>query len=242
MDNFDKHFKRNRMKQKTLLITGSNRGSGFAFASYFYAKGYQIISINRTLKGEKWLGEIKCDLANYKEVVKTCEYVSQQYPDIDVCILNAAVRKLSYIVEMPNKDWQDAININFSSIFYTLKTLMATFKNSKTYVVVMGSHASSHYFDGGASYCSTKAALKALVEVFIQETRDSGIRTTLVNAGAINNRPKGNDDKKIQPESLSKCIFDIINSNPDVILGELEIRPSMPINSTDKGIDKLQYV
>ncbi len=227
---------------KTLLITGSNRGTGYAMAKHFYENGYQIISLNRTLKGENWLGEIQCDLAQTGHVIEICNTIQESHDSIDVCILNAAVRKLSYIKEMPHQDWEDALAINYSSIFYTLKTLLPTFEKSKTYVVVMGSHAGTHYFDGGASYCSTKAALKALVEVFIQETRNSGIRTTYINAGAINNRPKGNDDKKIQPESLANCIFNIVNSQSDVILGEIEIRPSMPLNSKDQGISKLQYV
>jgi len=128
------------------------------------------------------------------------------------------------------------------SLNRTLKSLLPIFKISKTYITVIGSHAATHYFDGGVAYCSTKAALKAMVEVFIQETRDYGVRTTLINAGAINNRPKGNDDKKLQPESIGKCIFSIVNSNSDVLLGELEIRPSIPLKSNESGISKLQYV
>ncbi len=230
------------MSEKTLLITGSNRGAGYGIAKYFYDQGYKILSLNRSLKNEAWLGEMECDLSQPAQVINICRDLVKESIHIDVCILNAAIRKLSFIEDMYYKDWEDSIATNYSANFYLLQSLLPIFKRSKTYIIVMGSHAATHYFEGGVAYCSTKAALKALVEVFIQETRDFGIRTTLINAGAINNRPKGNDDKKLQPESIGKCIFSIVNSNTDVLLGEIEIRPSIPIKSADKGISKLQYV
>jgi len=230
------------MDKKTLLITGSNRGTGYGIATYFYKQGYQIISLNRTLRNEDWLGEIKCDLSQPDQIITICEKIVKRSKVIDVCILNAAIRKLSFIEDMSHKDWEDSVAVNYSAIFYILKSLLPIFRLSKTYVTVIGSHAGTHYFDGGVAYCSTKAALKAIVEVFIQETRDNGIRTTLLNLGAINNRPKGNDDKKLQPESIGKCIFSLVNSNPDMILGELEIRPSIPLENNESGISKLQYV
>ncbi|TGV01550.1 SDR family NAD(P)-dependent oxidoreductase [Flavivirga rizhaonensis] len=230
------------MSKKVLLITGSNRGAGYGIAKYFYDQGYEIISLNRTLKNEVWLGELKCDLSQPGQIIARCQDLVKESVNIDVCILNAAVRKLSFIEDMPYKDWEDSVATNYSAVFYLLKSLLPIFKSSKTYITVIGSHAATHYFDGGVAYCSTKAALKAMVEVFIQETRDYGIRTTLINAGAINNRPKGNDDKKLQPESIGKCIFSVVNSNSDVLLGELEIRPSIPLKPNESGISKLQYV
>ncbi|GAA3608003.1 SDR family NAD(P)-dependent oxidoreductase [Flavivirga amylovorans] len=230
------------MSKKVLLITGSNRGAGYGIAKYFYDQGYDIISLNRTLKNEAWLGEIECDLSQSDQIIDICQDMVMKSVNIDVCILNAAVRKLSFIEDMSYKDWEDSVATNYSAVFYILKSLLPIFKTSKTYVAVIGSHAATHYFDGGVAYCSTKAALKAMVEVFIQETRDYGIRTTLINAGAINNRPKGNDDKKLQPESIGKCIFSLVNSNSDVLFGEMEIRPSIPIKPNESGISKLQYV
>lgn len=225
-----------------LLITGSNRGTGYAVAQHYYNNGYQIISLNRTLVNEPWLGEIKCDLNDVHQVVAACKNIANEVSSIEVCFLNAAVRKLSFIGEMSIDDWQQSVNINYSSVFYTLKTLLPLFKQSKTFVVVMGSHAGSYFFDGGAAYCSTKAALKGLTEVFIQETRDFGIRTTLINAGAINNRPKGNDDKKIQVTSLAKLIFTLTQSEADIIPAEIEIRPAIPLSPHENGIAKIQYV
>ncbi|GAA3584371.1 SDR family NAD(P)-dependent oxidoreductase [Snuella lapsa] len=230
------------MRNKTLLITGSNRGTGYGIAKYFYDKGYTIISLNKTLKKEAWLGEIECDLRYPDRIIDICEVLVENKISIDVCVLNAAIRKLSFMEEMAYEDWRNSVAVNYTAIFYLLKSLLPIFKESKTYITVMGSHAASHYFEGGMAYCSTKAALKAMVEVFIQETRSYGIRTTLINAGAINNRPKGHANKKIQPESIAQCIYSIINSNTDMLLGELEIRPSQPLQSKDVGIMKLQYV
>ncbi|MDC8002703.1 SDR family NAD(P)-dependent oxidoreductase [Aureisphaera galaxeae] len=228
--------------EKTMLITGSNRGTGYGIAQYFHNKGFRIVSLNKTLKEEPWLGEIECDLSKREDVIAACKLISHNHNRIDVCVLNAAIRRLSYIEELSETDWEDSVSTNYSSIFYMLKYLLPLFKVSNTYTIVMGSHAGSHYFEGGAAYCSTKAALKALVEVFIQETREYGMRTTFINAGAINNRPKGNEDKKMQPESIARFLFDLVHSNPEIIFGEIELRPALPLKSNEQGISKLQYI
>lgn len=136
-----------------------------------------------------------------------------------LCFLNAAVRKLASIKDMHEKDWLHSVNTNLNASFFLLKYLTPSLESSEDgRVIIMGSHAGEHYFDKGAAYCATKAALKALSEVYIQETRDNGIRTTLINAGAIKNRPKTHDDKKIEPEKLAAFIYEIAQASGNLLI------------------------
>lgn len=227
---------------KTILITGANRGTGYYIAKYYHDMGYKVIALNRTLCGEEWMNEFKCDLSQIDEVQSVFTSLLDQVDRVDVCVLNAGVRRLFSFQDMNPADFLKSINVNYLSNFIIMKSLLPVFKSSGTYLFVVGSHAGEIPFEEGGAYCSTKAALKSLTDVFRLETRSFGIRTTLINSGAINNRPKGNNEYKIQPESLAEVIFNLSTSKHDIMVGELEVRPSKPLKSSHYGMDKLQYV
>ncbi|MDX1641022.1 MAG: SDR family NAD(P)-dependent oxidoreductase [Balneolaceae bacterium] len=229
-------------ENKSLLITGSNRGTGYAIAKYFSQKNYTIYSFNKTLKGEKWMNEIHCNLSEPHQIVSAVKQLKEKTSSLSVCVLNAAVRKLSSIREMPDEDWLLSVNTNLNANFFLLKYLTPFLESVSGRVIIMGSHAGEFYFEEGAAYCATKSALKALSEVYIQETRDSGIRTTLINAGAIRNRPKTDDDKKIEPEKLAEFIYQITQTTGNMLVGEVEVRPLNTVTPPDKGIAKIQYI
>lgn len=228
--------------KRRLLITGSNRGTGRAIAKVFYEAGYQIASLNRTLSGEEWLGEIQCDLTNTARLSIACNEALASLGGVDVCILNAAVRRFSYIEQMTDKDWNESLATNLSSIFFTTRQLIPALRETRGVLVIMGSHAGTHYFEEGVAYCVTKAALKAFAEVMTMETRSQGIRTMLVSPGAIRNRSKSDDDKKIQPETIGEIIYALVHCGADAIVGEVEIRPSNPLPSPILGIERLQSI
>lgn len=226
-----------------MVITGSNRGTGYAVAKYFDDKGYVIHSLNKTLKGEAWMHEIHCDLSKPQEISSAVDRLKEKTGTISICFLNAAVRKLAPVKEMDEEDWLYAVNTNLNAPFLLLKYLTPSLESSEdSRVIIMGSHAADHYFEGGAAYCATKAALKALSEVYIQETRDHGIRTTLINAGAIKNRPKAHDDKKIEPEKLAAFIYQVARASGNMLIGEIELRPLDTVTPPDRGIAKIQYI
>src|SRR5207237_6800579 len=112
------------------------------------------------------------------------------------------------------------------------RQVIPALRQSRGYIIIMGSHSAAHFFEGGVAYCATKAALKAICEVLILENRGYGIRTTLVNAGAIRNRPINNDDRKILPETIARIIYDLVHSSSDSIVRVVEIRPTNPLYAT----------
>lgn len=188
------------------------------------------------------MNEIPCNLSEPHQIRSAINKLKEKTSSLSVCVLNAAVRKLSTIREMPDEDWLFSVNTNLNATFFLLKYLTPFLEPVQGRMIIMGSHAGEYYFDEGAAYCATKSALKALSEVYIQETRDSGIRTTLINAGAIRNRPKTNDDKKIEPEKLAEFIHQITETAGNMLVGEVEVRPLHTVSPPDKGIAKIQYI
>ena len=153
-----------------LLVTGSNRGTGLAIATLFGERGFRIASLNRTRLGKPWLGEIVCDLSRGAEIGPACDAALAHLGGVDVCILNAAVRQIHRIEDMTDADWDESVATNLSAVFKIMRRMLPALKASRGHLVILGSQAGEHFFEGGAAYCATKAALVALAEVAVLET------------------------------------------------------------------------
>ncbi|MGL5806935.1 MAG: SDR family NAD(P)-dependent oxidoreductase, partial [Xenococcaceae cyanobacterium] len=84
---------------KTALITGGNRGIGFAIAQGLLFKGYQIIITARSLDNAKQAAEqlsgnvifIELDVSDDRSIERAVETVAQKIERLDVLINNAGI-------------------------------------------------------------------------------------------------------------------------------------------------------
>ncbi|MCK9495590.1 MAG: SDR family NAD(P)-dependent oxidoreductase [Dehalococcoidia bacterium] len=226
---------------RRVLITGSNRGLGRAIAEAFLGRGDRVASLNRTLDGDVRLGEVACDLAAPEGVPAAVREATTRLGALDVCVLNAAVRRLAPVEGMSDEDWDASVATNLTSAFRVAREAIPALVASGGQFVVIGSHATRHPFESGAAYCSTKAAVEAFARVLALELRPQGIRVTLISPGAIRNRPMGEADAhKIEPASLAQLIVQCVEAPADLIVGELDVRPAQPVASPLTGIARLQ--
>lgn len=228
---------------KVALISGSNRGAGRGIARALWESGSQIISLNRTVSGEPWLGEIPCDLADRGGLDQALVQVGEKTSRLDLCVLNAAVRRLAPIAAMTEEAWRASVAVNLTAPFIITQATLPAVRRARGLYVYIGSHAATRFFEGGSAYCGTKAALKALVEVLLLEERSAGVRAVLVSPGAIANRAEDLSKTKISPRSFGKMIADVALRTPDdVAVGEIELRPAVLMTPPVTGMSRLQSV
>lgn len=225
------------------LVTGSNRGSGLAIATSLHARGYRIFSLNRTLAGADWLGEQRCDLADPAKLTACVARVLERTGRIDACVANAVDRVLEPIARFTTPDWDRLVAVNLSSVYHLLKATLGPLRRSRGIFVAMGSNAGTQYFEGGAAYSATKAAVRALVETLLLEERRNGVRACLVTAGAIANLDGDDSPYKMCTSAVGECVATVVDSwAGDLVVGEIEIRPTTPAPSAVTGIDRLLHV
>jgi 3-oxoacyl-[acyl-carrier protein] reductase len=225
---------------RRLIITGSNRGTGRAIAEAFHEEGYEVASLNRTLDGAGWLGEIQCDLRDAGAVRAGVRQALETLGGVDVCVASAAVRRLTPVSELSDDDWADSLAVNLTSVFVLARETLPPLRKTGGRLVVIGSEAGTRPFEGGAAYCSTKAALKAFCDVLVMEELAHGVTTTLITPGSIRNRPKTLDEHKMDPASVASVVLGVVDTPRDVLVGEIELRPTNPVPSPLVGIDRLQ--
>ncbi|WP_318205012.1 SDR family oxidoreductase [Streptomyces sp. SCL15-4] len=225
------------------LVTGTNRGTGRAIAAALDRRGYRIRSLNRTLCGEDWLGELRCDLSDPERIAECAAEAVAGTGRLDVCVANAVDRAFLPLADLPARDWDRLVAINLTSVFHLIRHTLPALRASQGLFVAMGSHAATRCFEGGAAYSATKAALKALVETLLLEERGNGVRACLISPGAISNLDGDDTPYKMSTESVGDCVAAVIDGWPrDVVVGELEIRPARLPAPPVTGIDRLLHV
>jgi 3-oxoacyl-[acyl-carrier protein] reductase len=228
---------------RRLLITGSNRGLGRSIARYFRRRAYRVASLNRTLTGEPWLGEVPCDLSYKDDITRAMPAaVCKLGGHVDVCILNAAVRHIETIADMTDDAWEDSLQVNLSSVFQLTRAVLPCLGERSGNLIIVGSQAGAHAFEGGAAYCSSKAALEMLAEVIALETSACGVRTTVVSPWAIRNRAGDTSSHKISPSTVARLIYELVRLPSDAVVSRLEIRPCHPLPSPLQGMSRLQVL
>ena len=227
---------------RRLLITGSNRGLGRAIARHFRRRAYRVASLNRSPTGEAWLGEVRCDLSCKEDVAGGVTAALDRLGGrIDVCVINAAVRHLAPVTALTDECWEDSLRVNLSSLFYLSRALLPYLEASHGVLVIVGSQAASHAFEGGAAYCSTKAAVEVFGEVIALETAGR-VRTTVVTPWAVRNREGDTSAHKIAPATIARLVYDIVQLPADAVVSHVEVRPGRPESSPLRGISRLQVL
>ncbi|GGY04817.1 SDR family NAD(P)-dependent oxidoreductase [Streptomyces djakartensis] len=226
-----------------VLLTGANRGTGRAVAEELHASGWRVHALSRTPARLPWMHEVICDLRHPEQVGLAVDRVAKAAGGLDAVVTGGVVRALGDVASLPLDDWREAVDVNLTSVLALVQSALPHLRRGGGRIVLMGSHAGSRFFEGGAAYCMTKASLKALAEVLLLEERVHGVCTTLISPGAIANLPGDDSPMKMATSSVAQAVRWALEAPDDTVVGELELRPArIPARPAVSGLDRLQAV
>lgn len=220
------------------LVTGANRGTGLAIASRLEAAGMTVWRLHRAVTGHP--NEIVVDLADAAAVDRAVRKVAADR--LDLLVINAVERYLCPVAELDIEEWNRAFGINVTSTLVAIRAALPALRAARGTIVLMGSHAGSRFFEHGAAYAASKAALKAICEVLLLEERPHGVRTSLVSPGAIANLEDDDSAYKMSTDSVAQFVAWLAAVPGDTVVGEIELRPSMLPPPAVVGLDRLRAV
>ncbi|MEE1930149.1 SDR family NAD(P)-dependent oxidoreductase [Streptomyces sp. TRM 70351] len=226
----------------TVLITGANRGSGRAMAEELHRAGWTVWGLNRTPSGLPWMREVVADLRSASDVAAAVAEAARG-GGLDAVVANGVQRSLGRLDTLPLTEWEDAVAVNLTSIVVLVQAALPHLRARKGRIVLVGSHAGTRFFEGGAAYCATKAALKAVAEVLLLEERGHGVRTSLLSPGAVASLDGDESVYKLSTESVARTVRWVLDAPEDTAVGEIELRPArLPPEVPVTGLDRLQAV
>ncbi len=176
---------------RTALITGGSRGIGAACARHLAAAGAACILVARDKKALAALATQLdprprvhvADLAEPDSLVPVLREIGQVgIPDI--VVNNAGSFTIAPLEDTPVDDLKHALRVNLASPFLIVRAFLGEWrKRGSGHVVTIGSVADRVAFAGNTLYAATKFGARGMHEALREETRGTGVRTTLVSPG-----------------------------------------------------------
>lgn len=200
---------------KNIIITGGAKGIGKAIVYELAQKNYNVLLTynNSKSEAEKLKNELgqnvdifQADITKKEDVEKMISYSINKYKNIDVLINNAGISQVKTFANITEKDWDDMLNTNLKSVFYTSKAVLSNMINNKNGLIL---NISSVWGLVGAScevhYSAAKAGINGFTKALAKELGPSNIRVNAIAPGIIDT----DMNKNLSLEEKQELINDI---------------------------------
>ena len=188
-----------RLNDCTVLITGASSGIGEATARAFAAEGARLLlaarRMDRMLQAEPKLRAagatdvhvISLDVTSNSEVTRTLSKLPEAWQTIDILVNNAGLsRGLDKVQEGKPEDWDEMIDTNVKGLLYVTRAVVpGMVERGRGHVINLGSTAGEMTYPGGAVYCASKAAERAITDGLRQDLLGTPVRVTTVDPGMV---------------------------------------------------------
>ena len=150
------------------LIIGGTKGFGKEVSSQLSNRGYDLITIGRSISGYKNFSHYSCDVGNLKDLRDTLRRIAQENKSLDALICIVGFTRAKPSAELTSADWEKTLTKNLLYVgvaFQELKDLLNQSRNPK--VLTIGSQWS--YKTGSdelVPYTVAKHALRDLTKDF----------------------------------------------------------------------------
>jgi hypothetical protein len=185
--------------KRIALITGATSGIGAACARKFAGAGYRVILTGRragqlaVMAGEleKEFGvevlTLCFDVRDRDAVKRALDSLPAAWREIDVLVNNAGLAlglEPEYAGDF--EDWETMIDTNVKGLLYMTRLVVpGMVERLRGHVINIGSVAGDAAYAGGAVYCATKAAVKALSDGLRIDLAHTPVRVTNLKPGLV---------------------------------------------------------
>ena len=182
------------------MITGATSGIGRATARILAQDGHHLILTGRrrerleALRDELTHDYPKChvltltfDVRRRDAVDEAIASLPEDWRAIDALVNNAGLAVgLEPLHEGDPDDWERMIDTNIKGLLYVTRAIAPGMADRRAgHIVNLGSIAGREVYPGGAVYCATKHAVRALSQGMRQDLLPYGIRVSLICPGAV---------------------------------------------------------
>lgn len=174
------------MSVRTVLITGGNRGIGFALAEEFLAQGHRVAVTARSGDGPQGSLTVRADVTDGDSLDAAVAEVEAQLGPIEVLVANAGITKDTLIMRMSDEEFDSVIDTNLGGTFKIVKRVIKGMVKARFGRIVLISSVVGLYGSAGqVNYSSSKSALVGMARSLTRELGSRGITANVVAPGFI---------------------------------------------------------
>jgi NADP-dependent 3-hydroxy acid dehydrogenase YdfG len=230
-----------QLEDKVAVLTGAAGGIGIPIARALSQEGVRTLLTD--LHADPLVGlaeELGNDCAVYaadladgrapQQIVATCK---KRFGRLDILINNAGIASRKPILEVGREELMRHFLLNsFAPLAMAQAAAPLLEESGAGEIITISSVAGMHPYEGQASYCASKHAQRALMEVLSMElfAMGSGIRVhTIAPAGVDTDmirvtRPDLDGDVYSKPEEIAEIVIFILTHRNNSILDEIYVR------------------
>ncbi len=172
--------------QRTVLVTGGNRGIGYAIAEEFLAQGHRVAVTARSGSGPEGALTVTADVTDAASMDAAYSEVEAAYGPIEVVVANAGITRDTLLLRMSDDDFQTVVDTNLTGAFRTVKRAMKGMLKARFgRVILISSVVGLYGSPGQVNYSSSKAALVGMARSITRELGGRGITANVVAPGFI---------------------------------------------------------
>ena len=238
------------LKNKTAVITGSNRGIGFSILETFSKNGANIIACVRkndvdfknriedlSKINKNKIHIVSFDLEKEQEIENGFLEIKKIYSKIDILVNNAGINQMSLFQMTPLSNFKSVFNVNFFSVVsFTQKILKILSKNTNSKIINISSNAATLCSPGRSSYASSKAALIAFSKVLSKELGSFKICVNAIAPGLANTNMMKETPEKIVSEVLKNTALNKLAEPVDIANAALYLASNLSDHVTGETI------
>ena len=173
--------------QRTVLVTGGNRGIGFAIAEEFLAQGHRVAVTARSGTGPEGALTVTADVTDAASLDAAYSEVEAAYGPIEVVVANAGITRDTLLLRMSDEDFQSVVDTNLTGAFRSVKRAMKGMLKARFgRIILISSVVGLYGSPGQVNYSSSKAALVGMARSITRELGGRGITANVVAPGFIN--------------------------------------------------------
>ncbi|MFC4244684.1 3-oxoacyl-ACP reductase FabG [Gryllotalpicola reticulitermitis] len=171
---------------RTVLITGGNRGIGFAIAQAFIALGHRVAVTARSGAGPEGAMTVRADVTDAAAVDAAYSEVEAALGPIEVVVANAGITRDTLMLRMSEDDFDAVVDTNLGGSFRVVKrALKGMIKARHGRIVFISSISGLYGNPGQVNYSASKAGLIGMARSITRELGSRGITANVVAPGFI---------------------------------------------------------
>lgn len=171
---------------RTVLVTGGNRGIGYAIAEEFVRDGHRVAVTARSGKGPQGTLSVVADVTDGASLDAAIKEVEEKLGPIEVLVANAGITKDTLLLRMSDEEFESVVNTNLNGVFRVLKRVTKSMLKQKYgRVILIGSVVGLLGSAGQVNYAATKSALVGIARSVTRELGSRNITANVVAPGFI---------------------------------------------------------
>jgi len=174
------------MTQRTVLITGGNRGIGRSIAEEFVAQGHRVAVTARSGEGPEGTLTVRADVTDAAALDAAFSEVEDKLGPVEVVVANAGITRDMLLMRMSDDDFDTVVNTNLGGAFRVVKRATKGMMKARFgRIILISSVIGLFGGPGQVNYAASKAGLVGIARSVTRELGGRGITANVVAPGFI---------------------------------------------------------